>query len=143
MISQLGDSFRGEVFTWNDYKRAEDGYVASVRLLLEAGRVDSLSVQDLSFNRPGHEVAYRDLRPTSELGPVEGQSVVGPMIDDFVRHNLRETFWCRLVHADRFFIHFGWDYYMYVGLETSSEIDDLVPPPGIFFELYESPYHPE
>jgi hypothetical protein len=36
-------------------------------------------------------------------------------ISGIVRRILREEFWCRLKGSEGF-IHFGWDYYMYVGV---------------------------
>ncbi len=36
-------------------------------------------------------------------------------IGGIIRRILREEFWCRLERSEGF-IHFGWDYYMYVGV---------------------------
>jgi hypothetical protein len=40
---------------------------------------------------------------------------------DAVRQMLREEGWCRLADGDRFYIHIGWDYYVYVGTEQPCE----------------------
>jgi hypothetical protein len=59
-----------------------------------------------------------------------------------VRCILRDEIWARLIADDGFFVHFGDDYYMYIGTND----DDFVappPPPGIFVEPYHSPYHDE
>jgi hypothetical protein len=36
-------------------------------------------------------------------------------ISEIIRRILREEFWCRLEGSDSF-LHFGWDYYMYIGV---------------------------
>jgi len=40
---------------------------------------------------------------------------------EVVRQMLREEGWCRLEDDDRFYIHVGWDYYLYVGSERPCE----------------------
>jgi hypothetical protein len=43
----------------------------------------------------------------AELSPVEAIEAI--------RQMLRDERWCRLVDGDRFYIHVGFDYYVYVG----------------------------
>ena len=56
---------------------------------------------------------------------------------------LREELWCRL-EGDRGFVHFGFDYYMYVGVASACpEAQRLAAQLGLFVEEMRSPYHPE
>jgi len=34
---------------------------------------------------------------------------------------LREEGWCRLVDGERFFVHVGWDYYVYIGSDRTCD----------------------
>jgi hypothetical protein len=36
-------------------------------------------------------------------------------IERICRLNLREALWCKLEDEGGQFVHFGWDYYMYIG----------------------------
>ena len=66
----------------------------------------------------------------------------GQDLDWTIRLALREAIWCRLEGVDGFYVHFGYDYYMYVGSERADEAPrDL--PSGIFAEQMGSPYSRE
>ena len=58
-----------------------------------------------------------------------------------VRANLRELVWCKLEGPNGFYLHFGYDYYMYVGGEGVTR--QTACPEGIFLEEFESPYQDE
>jgi hypothetical protein len=73
---------------------------------------------------------------------LEGAEIRGQEMDWVVRLALREALWCRLEGACNFYVHFGYDYYMYVG----SENVDAPParlPLGIYAEPMDSPYQGE
>lgn len=76
--------------------------------------------------------------------PSEGSAVdEQAQFADLIRRVLREEFWCRL-EADECFVHFGWDYYMYVGVsEACSKSRAFAAASGLFVEEFVSPYHPE
>jgi hypothetical protein len=40
-------------------------------------------------------------------------------IGEIIRRILREEFWCRL-EGSKGFVHFGWDYYMYIGVPIAA-----------------------
>jgi len=53
---------------------------------------------------------------------------------------LRERCWCKLV-ANRFFLHFGYDYYMYVEcIIDPLEINKICDKYGLYGEIFNSPY---
>lgn len=54
---------------------------------------------------------------------------------------LREDFWCKLEAKD-FFIHFGYDYYMYIGADIEEEkMSEIARKNGLFAEhIGISPY---
>ena len=73
----------------------------------------------------------------ADLAPVEA-------IEAF-RQMLREEGWCRLVDDDRFYVHVGYDHYVYVGTDTPCERSvAFAHEIGVFVdEDFPSPYLPE
>jgi len=60
---------------------------------------------------------------------------------DVCRLVLREILWCKLESTNGFYIHFGYDYYMYVGSPVSSQrAIDYGKQNGLYVEEMESPY---
>ncbi len=60
---------------------------------------------------------------------------------EFARQALREELWAMLVAPRRAFVHFGYDFYMYVGLSRATPgALELAKRRGIFVELFRSPY---
>lgn len=61
-------------------------------------------------------------------------------IGEIISRILREEFWCRLEGGESF-IHFGWDYYMYIGVPhpcptARARAAEL----GLYVEEFASPY---
>ena len=123
--SDIGGSFGGRVLTEQEYLRVESAYVASAIALLSADGVTSLRVHDLE--RGG------SIR--------EGQEIGLDSVDALFRSVLRDEFWCRFESADGAFVHFGYDYYMYVGVGSLSPLalSDAAGL-GLFVEPFTSPY---
>lgn len=78
---------------------------------------------------------------SSQVPLVEGLALRGSAVDDVVRLALREVVWCRLESPSGFFVHFGYDYYMYVG--TPEAIEPPTVSPRVFVEEFPSPYRRE
>ncbi|MDP9222300.1 MAG: hypothetical protein M3P18_00305 [Actinomycetota bacterium] len=51
----------------------------------------------------------------------EGQTLSPIQAIELVRAMLRDEVWCRLQDGDGFYIHVGWDYYVYVGSDRPCE----------------------
>jgi hypothetical protein len=125
--------------TLGEYMRVEDGYVEAVRGFQVLSGESSLFVRDFEAGRGlGHlpEALVEESR--AHLACMsEGAELAGEDLAWAVRLVLRETAWCRLESA-RLFVHFGYDYYMYIGGPTTLGVPQL--PAGIFAEAFESPY---
>jgi hypothetical protein len=142
-VSDVGRSFYGVVLTTSQYMLVEDAYVESVRRFLRAARLKALRIDDLEaevrslgLQGPAEENLERLLHSAHE-----GMWVEGSDLDATVRLCLRECLWCRLNGERGFYVHFGYDYYMYVGTEGNCVAPPL--PPGMYAEEFVSPYHPE
>jgi hypothetical protein len=65
----------------------------------------------------------------------------GGALGDVCRLVLREILWCKLESENGFYIHFGYDYYMYIGGPAPSENSIAYGrQQGLFVEEMESPY---
>jgi hypothetical protein len=132
MFSDIGRSFGGVVLTAEQYRRVEDTYVAAaLTFWSEAGR-PALTVRALENQRGAVDA------------PPEGSVLDDEVrLSDVIRRVLREEFWCRL-EANAYFVHFGWDYYMYIGVsDACSKSCAFAAASGLFVEQLVSPYHPK
>ena len=62
-------------------------------------------------------------------------------LEDVIRLALREVIWCRLERLPDFYVHFGYDYYAYVGGRRLGLPEGL--PAQMFIEAMASPHHPD
>ena len=141
-FAQIGQFFNGRQLTYEDYVSVENAYVHSVlRFLKDAGlsslRISELPVPNSVFSSDSE---LQDIRLQPEL--LENENLVGlDQLEDVIRINLRELTWCKLQEAGRFYLHFGWDYYIYIGSTSPSSraISDTTQD-GLYVEVKPSPY---
>jgi hypothetical protein len=130
-VKDIGRSYAGVMLTREEYERIENAYASAALAFLSEGGLSSLRVEGLE-NKQMHELHFRS---DSNL-PLDE-------IDDAIRRILREEFWCRL-EGDGGFVHFGWDYYMYIGVShpcpTARERTVEL---GLYVEEFDSPYKAE
>jgi hypothetical protein len=141
-VSEIGESFGGEVLTFEEYRKIENAYVlTTLRFLTEAG-LSSLKVTSLEKqNLPRVEKWLLADIPIAPSRVEEGMSASDEELGNICRLVLREAIWCRLESEAGFYIHFGWDYYMYVGSPVPSEESVLYGrEQGLFIEVMPSPY---
>lgn len=130
-VSDVDLTFNGVKLTPQRYVAVENAYVESALAFLTESRVETLTIDSLENHR-----GYSD----SDLMLADGRVCSLLEIADVARLNLRSSIWCRLVGSDAF-LHFGYDYYMYVGvpIECPASID-FATRSGLFVEPFESPY---
>jgi len=140
-IADIGCAFGGRVLDVTEYLRTETAYVTAVRLFMNCARLSVLVIRDLQVNSaPVEDLAESTAERISKV--TDGTEVRGDDLDWIVRLALREAIWCRLEGSNGFYVHFGYDYYMYVGA-TESGLAASKLPPGIFAEDFESPWQRE
>lgn len=116
--------------THEGYERVEHSYVSVALAFLSEAGVNSLTVEGLENSRK------------TQLTISNGSILPPEQIGDVIVRVLREEFWCRLV-GGRVFLHFGWDYYMYVGvLIPCPAAQALAASLGLFVEEFKSPFRP-
>ena len=71
----------------------------------------------------------------------EGSVLTLEKLSDVFGRVFREEFWCRF-QADDGFVHFGWDYYMYIGVpHRCPAAEQMANELGLYVEDFVSPYH--
>ena len=106
-MKDIGREFGGVVLTDDAYRRAEQAYINSALAFLSEGGLASLRIEGLE-NHKGRALMFAE----SAVISVEQIGEVIPQI-------LRDEFWCRF-ESPGGFLHFGWDYYMYIGVPHRS-----------------------
>jgi hypothetical protein len=129
--SDIGRSYNGEVLTEAGYQAVEDAYLFAVEAFLTEAGVDRLILRGVENRREDPVPSWL----------AEGASLSVPQCVDFARMALRESVWGHLAVPGQAYVHFGYDYYMYVGVparcpaaiaETQRR--------GLFVEDFRSPY---
>jgi hypothetical protein len=128
-ISDIGETFSGARLDLATYLDVEARHLSLLAAFIEESEVSELVAE-------GVENASKQFRV------VEGDRLSSIAAIEAVRQMLREEGWCRLVDRDRFFIHVGWDYYIYVGSDRacirSVEMAERL---GLFVDReFKSPY---
>jgi hypothetical protein len=141
-VTDIGRVFEedGEL-TLERYLDMEDRYVAAALGLFRATGLARLVVEGLEL-APDVVPAPGLAAPLEDGPPLrEGMRLDEDGIARVCRINLRELAWCRLESPGRFFIHFGYDFYMYVG--SRADLPDAVDHAaalGLHVERHPSPY---
>ena len=104
----------------------EQAYINSALAFLQEGGLSSLRIEGLEGN-------------ALEFG--DGSILSPEQVGDVIRRILREEFWCRLEGSGGF-LHFGWDYYMYIGVpHRCPAAEQIAEGLGLYAEEFASPYN--
>ena len=122
----VGKSYDEKIFTFEEYLAVEKSYLNVIEKVLQKSNVKRVIIKQ-------GENIYSKLN-NSVLCSQEEVLLVA-------RGCLREEFWCKLVSRN-FFVHFGYDYYMYIGANIEEEhMSEIARENGLFSELIQqSPY---
>jgi hypothetical protein len=103
-------------------------YLELIKWVCKSSGVERLQITNLED--------YQCLSPCENLSWTESVE----QIVNIARDCLRERYWCRL-HAHNFFIHFGYDYYLYMGTQLDYlQMHCIANNLGVFVEKMSSPY---
>lgn len=143
-VSDIGKSFQGHILDIDSYLTMEDRYVSSALHFFSNSGVGHLTVVSLEQNIDVPPFIY-----TLNLSNImnsftvhEGMVIRKDQFDTVCRLNLRELIWCKLEQNGLFFVHFGYDYYMYIGCAyPCAQSVHYAQSLGLFVEHYASPYY--
>jgi hypothetical protein len=142
-VDDIGQIFGGERLTRELYLAIEDRYVASVLHFLNGSGLEALRVTTLEqWARGEKSLGTPELAALLHTVQVEeGQYISGDAKESICRLNLRSLLWCKLEEPGRFYLHFGYDYYMYLGADKPLPYSETFSRDlGLFVEPMRSPY---
>ena len=143
-VSDIGKTFGGRRLEVEEYLATEECYVSTAMRFLQESGISSLEVKELETDVEVPKIVRKIgldkiLLQGSQLK--EKQRLLETEIAHVCRLNLRNLLWCKLEQSNKFFIHFGYDYYMYVGsffsCPNSIRYGERV---NLFIEFMHSPY---
>lgn len=142
-FSEIGSSIDGHELTKSEYLAVEDAYVDAIVTFMECIKVTSLKVIGLekgSALKPVQEIYSTEM--SSLYATVQNNNVLSiKEVQLLARMVLREDLWCKLESDDRLFVHFGYDFNMYIGCNQKREdAINKIMQSGLFVENHESPY---
>ena len=125
-VSDIGKIFDAGVLTDKQYKTVEQAYIDCCIELLRGA-----DIFELSLCNPEYYDA-NILFPRILCTEID--------IRRFILCCLQEKCWAKLEAKD-FFLHFGYDYYMYIGTNLPcTMVDQIVKQHDLFCEMFPSPY---
>ena len=139
--SDIGTVRDGKVFAYEDYKKIEDAYVASILMIMDCNAVQKLKVVGLEKRGPLISYSYisEDMKEMYDKVR-DGIYCSEDTINVVARLVLREKLWCKF-ESSSMFVHFGYDYYMYIGSAQMCKKEiQKIQEIGLYVEEQESPY---
>ncbi|MBM7706834.1 hypothetical protein JOD03_001739 [Chryseomicrobium aureum] len=143
-IHDIGKTCDGQVLTRKDYLKVESAYSETVMKFLKEAKIDKVrTILPDNEKRIVIETDTTELFEDDFKGFVlEDDALVNnedvPLI---CKLNLRDLAYCELISGDNFFVHFGYDYYMFIGVNQKyPEAIEFAMQQGLFVEEIESPY---
>ncbi|MEK8205425.1 hypothetical protein NST41_07530 [Paenibacillus sp. FSL L8-0696] len=144
-ISEVGRVFSAEKFLLEHYLETESLYITAINLIMNENNLNTIQVVDLEkYYFDVEKAEFRDIY-TDEMKSVYNSVKNGDYISMYElkllsQLILREKIWCKF-QSREMFVHFGFDYYMYIGSVKECK-DSLIKisSSGLFVESFESPY---
>ena len=125
-IDDIGKKFDAGVLTYSQYKKVEQAYIDCRIALMGEANVTGLTVCGPEYYDP--EIQF----PQFVCDEIE--------IRRIIMCCLQEKCWAKL-EAENFYIHFGYDYYMYIGTELPlAMVEEIAVRYNLFCETVQSPY---
>ncbi|WP_410598368.1 RNA-binding protein [Amycolatopsis sp. lyj-90] len=146
--------YRGSEDVSSDHGPVEGAYLAAVTAFAEDTGVTLLNIRDpavtgfvhFGVEPPIDGHGLHGLFPSDLTGYHDGAQITLDVGRELVRAMLRDNgAWCRLEAEDRFFVHVGYDQYMYIGSDQPcGRAVALTIADGLFADPVDgSPYDPD
>ena len=137
--SDIGKNYNGELFAFANYIIVENKYIDAIVSLMNK-KTNSMTITGLEKNFDNFDantseemiILYNELKEKCLIDIIN--------IPTLCKLVLREYVWVRLT-SPQMFIHFGYDYYMYIGINYEcKDILEKIEKSGLFVEQLQSPY---
>ena len=134
--SDIGKIFDGKILKEDEYLKTEGAYINAVLLFMECLNVNELKIVSLEYMGKRPQCVEVD-KITIANNALYHRDIIVFIIQSILRNKL----WCKLELDHTMYVHFGWDYYMYIGSAKAcpsaiKKIEEI----GLFVEPFVSPY---
>lgn len=145
-ISDVGKTLEGELVTKEEYLRIENDYINAVVEILKDSKQEYLRL--VGFNQERYQESITDNSNKwfhdvtfENLNLFEDKKVSLEEIPIVIKLNLRRYIDTSLEIMNKYYVQFGYDFYMYVGSpELSNLVMDKLNSTSVFIEEFWSPY---
>jgi hypothetical protein len=140
--SDINKIFDGKSLNYSEYLAVENAYINAINLFMVCNSLTELPVDYLEKKRKLYQDPNLSPMMIKMFSQIKsGISFNKNEIEIIARLVLREQLWCKLGTENTMFVHFGYDYYMYIGsakkcVKTIQQIQQS----GLFVEEFISPY---
>lgn len=139
-FSDIGKIFDDEKLTFDDYLPLEDAYIQAIIGFMECNQTDTMRIASLEKHALPQDVSLYSKLMLDIFENIANKMIVDKeTIKSVGRLALREDLWCKL-EAKNMRIHFGYDYYLYIGSKSAcSGTIAQIESTGLFVEEYDLP----
>lgn len=141
--SQVGTKCGSKVLTLDKYFEVENNYIQSIILFMKCNRITTFKISG-GLEKKWNPI--KDPNSTKEMiylfASIKDKDILKiNQIKDLCRLALRNYVWCKLEYDETMFVHFYFDYYMYIGSKSEcKKAVESIEESGLFVEEFESPY---
>ena len=122
----------------DEYLKTEQNYKNAIRSFMAEMGLDRAYV--IALEQWSDEVINQ--KADAFLSKIRiGKAITVQEVQELAKLTLRNAIWCKLGFKKQFFVHFGYDYYMYIGASRDcTKAIDTVTRSGLFVERFDSSY---
>lgn len=133
--SDIGKKFEGEIFTLDDYKLLELKYINTVLETAKSLDVNSFLLTNFEKSRDIDTLTEDNELKRMYNNINENKHIQIDNIPLVMKLLIREFIWGKLVH-EQLVIHFGYDYYIYLGVnkENLENVEQIIKRHDLFYE---------
>lgn len=145
-FQDVGEKMDSIVLTLDEYKKVETAYIDTIIDLMDSNGISNLTINEIEKNNQNIELKIEDELSADEVENLfknlrNGLTIEKDTVKKVCRLILRGYLWCKLEYKKNFYLHFGYDYYMYVGIpndgrDNMSEVRNR----GLYINEMKSPY---
>lgn len=139
-FSDIGKFYEGKEFTLKEYMLMENKYIDAVISIMKYLQITTLEITNIEKYVDPDESNFEEM--SNLLKTIKDRDLIDiESIPDVCRLILREQMWAKLKYKSAMFVHFGYDYYMYIGssVDCRNHLNNAKQP-SLFIEPFESPY---
>lgn len=141
-VSDIGKLYQRKELAYDEYIKIENLYIQAIVQFMTCLNISYLQIKNLENSDRISNVRFVNQQDIMFVNTIqEGDLLTLEQVMLASKLILREYFWCKLINDNKMFVHFGYDYYMYIGsFLPCSHALSTIQKNGLFVEPFESPY---